>query len=277
MHCSCDRQKITHCHCQIDALITDRIDTLSSRDLSGANRFRFSAAMAIEMAKMICVLSKEPSHTLFLHASQEPSNAEQDTAWTLEVRYELNQVIITELGFGTTTCALLVTDRRECSRPIYKLDNTNKALFRFLSVRQLKLPNIERNDIKLRVGLSHGHRMRHPGSGGAGIRLGIQRVPGTMRMLTRILVQHVSRPLLCEYLVKILEFRAMYQGQKSVEQCPFREDWSVNNRSASSSDGMDLQDNNPNESQHMHDEQRSTDYCFVAKVRIRLNFQVTEP
>jgi len=40
---------------------------------------------------------------------------------------------------------------------------------------------------------------------------------------------------------------------------------------------MDLRDNNPNEYQHMHDEQHSTDYCFVAKGRIRLNFQVTEP
>jgi len=185
--------------------------------------------MAVEMAKMICVLSKEPSHTLFLHVSQEPPNAEQDSAWMLELRYELNQVIITELGSGTTTCALDMTDRRQCSRPIYKVDNTNKALSRFLSVWQLKLPNIERNDIKLRVGLLHGHCIRHPGSGGAGIRLGIQRIPGTMRMLSQILVQHVRRPRLCEYLVKILEFGAMYQGQKSVEQYPFREDWSVDN------------------------------------------------
>ena len=30
MHCSCDRRQITHCHCQMDALITDRIDTLST-------------------------------------------------------------------------------------------------------------------------------------------------------------------------------------------------------------------------------------------------------
>ena len=50
-----------------------------------------------------------------------------------------------------------------------------------------------------------------------------------MRILSQILVQHVRRPRLCEYLVKILEFGAMYQGQKSVEQYPFREDWSVDN------------------------------------------------
>ena len=125
--------------------------------------------MAVEMAKMICVLSKEPSHTLFLHVSQEPPNAEQDSAWMLELRYELNQVIITELGSGTTTCALDMTDRRQCSLPIYKVDNTNKALSRFLSVWQLKLPNIERIDIKLRVGLLHGHCIRHPGSGEQGL------------------------------------------------------------------------------------------------------------
>ncbi|KAL0051857.1 hypothetical protein WJX82_003330 [Trebouxia sp. C0006] len=89
-----------------------------------------------------------------------------------------------------------MTDRRQCSRPIYKVDNTNKALSR---------------------------------KRGAGIRLGIQRIPGTMRILSQILVQHVRRPRLCEYLVKILEFGAMYQGQKSVEQYPFREDWSVDN------------------------------------------------
>ncbi len=185
--------------------------------------------MAIEMAKMICVLSKEPSHTLYLHVSQEPPDAEQDTAWMLELRYELNQVIITHLGSGTTTCGFDVTDRQECSRPIYKVDNTNRALSRFISVWQLKVPNIERNDVKLSIGLLHGHCIRQPESGGAGISLGIQRIPGTMRMLSQILVQRVSRPQLCEYLVEILEFGAMYQGQKSVEQYPFREDWSVDN------------------------------------------------
>ncbi len=48
-------------------------------------------------------------------------------------------------------------------------------------------------------------------------------------MLSQVLVQRMNRPQLCETLVKILEFGAMYQGQKSVEQYPFREDWSIDN------------------------------------------------
>ena len=87
--------------------------------------------MAVEMAKMICVLSKEPSHTLYLLVNQEPPTAGQDTAWMLELRYEHNQVIITHLGSGTTTGGGDVQDRRECSRPIYKVDNTNQALSKF--------------------------------------------------------------------------------------------------------------------------------------------------
>jgi len=71
--------------------------------------------MAVDMAKMICVLSKEPSHTLYLLVSQDPPNAEQDSAWMLELRYELNQVIITHLGSGTTTGGVNVQNRREGS------------------------------------------------------------------------------------------------------------------------------------------------------------------
>ncbi len=103
-------------------------------------------------------------------------------------------------------------------RPIYKVDKTNQALSRFISVWQLILPNIEANDTKLKIGLMHGHCIRHPGSGGAETSLGIQTIPGTMRVLSQVLVQRMSRPRLCETLVKILEFGAIYQGQKSVEQ-----------------------------------------------------------
>ncbi len=136
--------------------------------------------MAVDMAKMICVLSKEPSHTLYLLVSQDPPNAEQDSAWMLELRYELNQVIITHLGSGTTTGGVNVQNRREGSRPIYKVDKTNQALSRFISVWQLILPNIEANDTKLKIGLMHGHCIRHPGSGGAETSLGIQTIPGSM-------------------------------------------------------------------------------------------------
>ncbi len=75
----------------------------------------------------------------------------------------------------------------------------------------------------------HGHCIRYPGSSGAETSLGIQRIPGITRMLSQVLVQRMNRPQLCETLVKILEFGAMYQGQKSVEQYPFREDWSIDN------------------------------------------------
>ncbi len=116
----------------IDALITNRIDGLLS--LMPTGFVCFSAAMAIEMAKMICVLSKEPSHTLYLLVNQELPDAGKESAWMLELRYELNQVMITHLGSGTTTGGVDVHNWREDDRPIYKVDETNQALSKFISV-----------------------------------------------------------------------------------------------------------------------------------------------
>lgn len=57
--------------------------------------------MARELADMIYLRSKEPSHTLYLFVRRQPAAVEQDSAWMLELRYEACSVVKSDLGSGT--------------------------------------------------------------------------------------------------------------------------------------------------------------------------------
>lgn len=191
--------------------------------------------MARELAEMIYLQSKEPSHTLYLFLRRQPAVVEQDSAWMLELRYEACQVVITDLGSGTALSLTALQLRRRTYTQSFKMKNSTAELFSFITMWQYRLPDLEIDpSIKLSVGLFFAKCVRYE-RGDHEIALGLQDQDGTClnllglqdhrTCLNSFRLAGSKRSGVTDILVNIVEYGSMHCEAGSIQRLQLSDGW----------------------------------------------------
>ena len=115
------------------------------------------SSQSAELAKTIVLLSKKPTHTLYLLAEREQADG---LGWLLKFQYISDKIVVTdfrEIKLPPGGQQMTVRLKKTGPFPKFQLDKTNAALKDFIRHWQTKLPVLTSTNVRLSVRLWAGN------------------------------------------------------------------------------------------------------------------------